>query len=393
MRTRKASLFYLTVLACCAAPLFAQPVKIYQDAALNEQPAAATPPAPAAPASEPAVEPPSKEARKMAQKEEMRRAQQVMEASQAINAGDIFYQAGEYAKASERYTYAYGIFQTTGLSSTGEQRAKSGLVQVKIKQAEVASQAGDFAHATALLDEAEKLDPTRKPDIDKDRAQIKEAQVKLAKQRVNPESTTNNPVLTPDFKDKVAAVQRLLFEGDRFFETGQYDKANDRYRQALVIDPYNKAARTKLDRLERYETRAADKARETTRTAALYDVERRWTEREQPVEKAALGEVAPAQESNIARLSKKLSAIKIDSISFVSQPIDEAVRFLAAKAKQADPTGEGINFVLKVSPTGGLRLQGRGSGRPRRPHRHPKPEQCLPGRGSPRPHPADEPEV
>ncbi|MEI9999051.1 MAG: tetratricopeptide repeat protein [Verrucomicrobiota bacterium] len=38
-------------------------------------------------------------------------------------------------------------------------------------------------------------------------------------------------------------VQKLLFQGDAYFRTGQFDKSEETYSKILILDPYNKAAR------------------------------------------------------------------------------------------------------------------------------------------------------
>ena len=40
----------------------------------------------------------------------------------------------------------------------------------------------------------------------------------------DPEGTTVNPAVTDEFKARVATVQKLLFQGDAYFRTGQFDK-------------------------------------------------------------------------------------------------------------------------------------------------------------------------
>ena len=288
---------------------------------------------------------------RMAQMEDVRRSQNQFVISKALDAADIFYNTGDYTKAEERYRFALNSSSPEGITAKFYARATSGLARVRIAQAADARKNSDYPRAFALLNDALQLDPSTQQVVDQQIALTKQEQIKDREERRNPEGIAKNPVVTPDFKDQVAAVQRLLFEGDRFFETGQYARADERYRQVLVIDQYNKAARQKLERLERYKQRAAEVAHATSREDAIYDIERRWSQRELPEVTQNGGDAAPAVESNIARLTNKLAAIKIDNISFVGTPVDDAIHILQDKAKQADPSGEGINFVLKLRPT------------------------------------------
>ena len=85
----------------------------------------------------------------------------------------------------------------------------------------------------------------------------------------DPEGTTYNPAVTDDFKDKVATVQKLLFQGDAYFRTGEYAKSEETYSKILILDPYNKAARDKMDHVERYKMRADGFRHEEYEQAAI----------------------------------------------------------------------------------------------------------------------------
>ena len=303
------------------------------------------------PAAVSAQDPDNATVAKLAQQEESRRQQNIFTANQALDSGDVFLQTGDLTKAEERYSFALKALQGEAPNSMGVARARNGLAQIKIQQAQSLAKTGDFVAANATLDEAVQIDATTAPAVAQERKRIAEEQALAQRQQMDPESTTNNPVITPDFRDKVATVQRLLFEGDRFFETGQYDRADERYRQVLVIDEYNKAARQKLDRLTRYKEHAAEVAKQATRANAIYEVDRRWTLDELPAQQSSGPVTVPVTESNIARLTAKLNQIKIDSIAFDKTPVDDAVRIISDKAKQADPDHQGVNFVLKLTAT------------------------------------------
>ncbi len=287
----------------------------------------------------------------VAQSEAVRRAQTAMQANGALNAADVFLKAGDTAKALERYQYAMTVTAPDGPTAPLYNRARAGAARTLLAQADEARKGGDFDKADILLQQALQNDPSVGPDAQKEQDLVRSDRKRYNAQRVNPESVTNNPVITPEFKDKVAQVQKFLFEGDRFFETGQYAYADDRYRQVLVIDPYKHGgpgeARPSLPL-----SRASGGSRQDD-DPRPGDLRHR-----PPLEPArassdhtASAPLNPANESRVAILTNKLNTIKIDNISFVNQPVGDVIRILADKAKAADPTGEGFNFVYKLTPT------------------------------------------
>ena len=126
------------------------------------------------------------------------------------------------------------------------------MAAAKAGQAGELAQNAKFAMAAAIkLQEAIDLDPEN-PAYPKDLADLKKEQIAYERQVDDPEGTVNNPAVTDEFKDKVATVQKLLFQGDAYFRTGQYDKSEETYSKILLLDPYNKAAREKMDHIEKY---------------------------------------------------------------------------------------------------------------------------------------------
>ena len=103
---------------------------------------------------------------------------------------------------------------------------------------------------TTLLQQAIVLQPDN-PAYPADIEELKQEQMAYEAQVRDPEGTTVNPAVTDDFKAKVATVQKLLFQGDSYFRTGQLDKSEETYSKALILDPYNKAARDKMAHIER----------------------------------------------------------------------------------------------------------------------------------------------
>ncbi len=184
-----------------------------------------------------------------------------------------------------------------------------------------------------------------------DLEELKKEQIAYEEQVRDPEGTVNNPAVSDEFKSRVATVQKLLFQGDAYFRTGQFEKSEETYSKILLLDPYNKAARDKMAHIERYKLRAAGFRHEETEQAAMESVNHKWTEDISPdivaVEKKEI--VDHSNQSNRALINHKLATIVIDKVNFEKLDIAAVIQFLQQKSKELDPDHQGINFVLRLT--------------------------------------------
>ncbi|WP_157895254.1 hypothetical protein [Verrucomicrobium sp. GAS474] len=302
---------------------------------------------------------------KVEQSEEAYRAERMDQIRKAIDAADIFAMNGDYAKAEDRYLYVIkNVDRNSPIGQSAYNRAVVSIAQVNMLEGQEAEKKGDFDGAILFYKKALAADPSNEKAVRRALARLDDAKQHDKIVRRDPEKSEKNPVITPEFKQQVADVQRLLFEGDRFFETGQYAEADVRYRNVLTIDPYNKAAQQKIERLEKYRYHAAETARDATRKEAMYQVDARWTEREIAESKASAQDPVSVSDTNIVRIQKKLNEIIIDNVSFNNTPVDDAFRLLAEKVRAADPDKQGLNFVLKLQPTVASASRGGDAGAP-----------------------------
>jgi general secretion pathway protein D len=166
-----------------------------------------------------------------------------------------------------------------------------------------------------------------------------------------------NRTITPAFAEKQDEVSNLLDDAQGYFATGRFDLAMKRYEQVLNLDPYNLAARSGMEQVNKQRTDYYDEAYNETRSRMLWLVDREW---ERPVRKirgtsrgtdaAALGQEANASKE---RIVKKLNDIVIKNIDLSGVTIREAVDELKRKSREfdtseTDPRLRGVNLVLKL---------------------------------------------
>ncbi len=272
-----------------------------------------------------------------------------MSANQAISDGQRLLGSGDYDQAADRFQYALDALTPGGVSATSYNRAEAGLAAAKAGQAQKLAGDNKFAAAATLLQQAVVLQPDN-PVYPADLAELKNEQIAYEEQVRDPEGTDNNPAVTDEFKTRVAAVQKLLFQGDAYFKTGQYDKAEQTYSKILLLDPYNKAARDKIDHIDAYAKRVAGVRHEEYELAAMEHVDHDWSEEISPdIVRGQSASLPSSSPSHRALITHKLQSIIIDKVNFDKLDIATVIQYLQQKSKELDPDHEGVNFVLRLT--------------------------------------------
>src|SRR5262245_55877091 len=127
------------------------------------------------------------------------------------------------------------------------------------------------------------------------------------------------------------------------------------YDRVLALDPYNTAARRGQERISNTKYQYGEEAYNESRARALWKVEEAW---QQPVRK--YGAVGPAADNKgrgietrgTAQMTNKMNSIIIPHVEFRDTTIREAIEFLREQAAENDPSGQGVNIVLRLVPLG-----------------------------------------
>ena len=266
----------------------------------------------------------------------------------AIPAGEAALARGKSALRARNYTAAYQEFKTAisylpdaVVSGKAHDEAADGVCKSGTVLAEARIAQGDYAGAEAILSEIlNRYDPNCR------RAQELAGNVR--------QPGYFNKTVDPGFINKVEEVKRLLAEADGYYQSGQYDKAMKSYDRVLALDPYNTAARRGQERIDNTKYQYGEEAYNETRARQMWKVEEAW---QQPVRK--YGAVGPAADNKgrgevrgTAQMTNKLNSIIIPHIEFRDTTIREAIDFLREQAAENDPSGQGVNIVLRLAPLG-----------------------------------------
>lgn len=212
--------------------------------------------------------------------------------------------------------------------------------------------ADDLALARERLEEAFAFAPEN-PRVLAERREIYASMgVELA-----PDGTAIWPegaAVSPRLMRSIVEVRNLMAEGEAFFNTGQFDQAESKFQQVLVIDPYNREARRNLRRVYEQKMRHARAAKFATREERLAEVNAAWESPiPQEVVAAYQGAGVAIDQSSAQSIERRLAQIIVPRVTFNQASINDVINFLNIRSKELDPSPEkrGFNFVSRIGDT------------------------------------------
>lgn len=150
---------------------------------------------------------------------------------------------------------------------------------------------------------------------------------------------------------RVEQVTDLLSKANSSVELGKWDQANALYDEVLRVDPTNVAARRGMERVEQLRGAYLKTAADQARAARLNEVTAAWEQKPAP----ALGSLAvadslatPASAQRRVSIASKLAKWRLNKVDFDQVSLQEVVEYLKVRARDADPEGKGLDFVLAV---------------------------------------------
>src|SRR5947208_15862697 len=277
----------------------------------------------------------------IAEREVHRRQVTIPEGEAALARGKSAMKAQNYSVAYQEFKTAIGYLPDAVVSGKAHDEAADGVCKTGTVLAEARIAQGDYAGAEAILSETNRYDPN-----------CRKAQELYAHLRT---PGYFNKTVDPVFINKVEEVKHLLADADGYYQSGQYDKAMKSYDKVLALDAYNTAARRGQEKIDNTKYQYGDEAYNETRARQMWKVESAW---QQPVRKyGAVGPVADnkgrgGELRGTAQMSNKLNGIIIPHVEFRDTSIREAIDFLREQAAENDPSGQGVNIVLRLVPLG-----------------------------------------
>lgn len=321
------------------------------------------PEAPVAPASVMTVKPPSivskpapkAEPQQAAREEIARRQEAQIAARQLTDQGMKLYSVGKYADAIAKLEDAFKILPRARATEADSVRAIRGLTDSYYSLANDAAKNKEYDKAKQLAQKALEYDPQNHG------AENLIVRIKAEESGIGPSMTARPKAILPDetpaFLEHRNQIKKLFREGKILLGSGQFDEAEKRFQQILLLDPYNDDAHTLLEKVNAARLGFSEQAADNYRTGMLWDVSRRWvpplSSQVEPPKPGATTPVAGESEA-LARIKEKLNKIILPEVSFRDATMTDVIRFLVDESRRLDlPTKEGVNIVLQTDSTGG----------------------------------------
>jgi general secretion pathway protein D len=289
----------------------------------------------------------TREARKLAEQEEIRRQALETQALKNLEEGYKQLNAGDFAGSIKNFENTLANLPERPATLEQREQAKWGLAEALYRSAWAEyDKRGNMAEARQNAEKALKLDPAHKG--------VDGLLKKIAKEEYR-QSLPLPPSEAPAYVEKKTEVNKLIKEGIQFYDLKEYTKAEALFEQVLVIDEYNVDAMRYLKKIEDIRYKISTKERDATVAGLMKDVRDAWNPpiREEvrlPEEVMARGAVETKTATQ--RLQDRMAKIMIPSIEFRSANITDVINFLVEASIAGDPEGVGVNIVLNLSIPG-----------------------------------------
>lgn len=277
------------------------------------------------------------------QKEAIRRQEILLRAVQEIEATESLVAEGKTEEAKRRLADILRTIPEQGEGAPVYEKAASLLSNIELTDARRALEQKKWFEARDGAIRALGFNPENAAARQILAAANRELGIK------NNDESTLNPAVDRKFVDNINRVQDLIKQGQDHMTTGAFDAAENKFNQALIIDPYNKVASKELKKLYGKRRIAAEVARYSSRQERLTETREGWTQKVE-TERAPELTATPVQPirrtSNFA-ISQKLNSIIIPSVDFNEASIADAANFLTVRTRELDPDGIGVSVLLR----------------------------------------------
>jgi len=220
--------------------------------------------------------------------------------------------------------------------SKGKDSQSGNIVDGRIALANRYKRTGRYDDARRLLDETIAADPSN---------EIAKKQLKYLDDPIR-----TSPALTYEHVknvEKVEKVRKLLHRGESYHNQGRLDDAISEYKETLRIDPYNKAARRGMEKVNAAKNDYYKAAYDSTRAAMLMEVDEAWETAVPP----AISE--RTSENKALTTRKKLQNTTLANVEFGEETtVKQAINFLRLRSRELDQSGsdstkKGLTFGFR----------------------------------------------
>jgi general secretion pathway protein D len=291
----------------------------------------------------------SSTAEQVAREEMVRRQAAQLTAEKLISEGEKLYSAGKYAEAVVKLEEAIKSLPRAPATEGDYNRVVRRLADSYTRLADAAFRGGDNPNAIQLARKALQYEPENRA------AQDIIVKVKRIEAGGTAGATATGPAgpeldQTPDFIAKKDQIKKLFREGKILMNSGQYDEAERRFQQILLLDAYNEDAAALLKSMDKMRIDIANDAADATRVHRLWEVADAWTppiSRDvQPPKSELTGGSIGSEALRQQKITEKLNKIIIPEINYREAVVSDVITFLSEESRRLDSEKVGVNIVL-----------------------------------------------
>lgn len=287
-----------------------------------------------------------------AREETIRRQELVIRAEKMVKDADQLAKNKKYSDAAAACEQVLKFLPKSPATEKLYQTAQHGAVDNRLRAANVALHDKNAAGARADASKVLAYDPNN--------SEAKSIIAKADRIGKGPEPVVAQPAIgrpdrAPDVLAKEERVKRLIREGRIWFESGKYNEAELKLRQALALDEYNTEAMRLLKRVHQEQQRTDLIEAQTTYEHRFRETTQMWNP---PPKRDVTLPVVDASQTSVSirekvSIEQKMNKIVLPEVKFDGARIDSVVAFLVEESRRLDPEKRGINIVLKLSDSVG----------------------------------------
>ena len=280
------------------------------------------------------------------EKETAKREQMLAPLQEAFAMSKKLVSDGQSAQGCELLEKAYAALPETLRETPLALDVKKTLAKLQVVLAEAAAEKNHWPEARRRALASLQYDPQSEVAL----TQLQQADEVLRRGTAGGEEV--NPALTTTFFDRLSSVRTGLEEAKALRETGQLQKAEERYEDVLQADPFNQVATEGIKKIYQERGLVAEKARDLSNLERRREVREAWNNIYPKNSSAAGGIVVSGAltASPSYALEQKMQKTVIPQVDFSGADLETIRRALISLSRtyDSDAGKGGVNFVVST---------------------------------------------
>ena len=280
------------------------------------------------------------------EKETAKREQMLAPLQEAFAMSKKLVSDGQSAQGCELLEKAYAALPETLRETPLALDVKKTLAKLQAVLAEAAAEKNHWPEARRRALASLQYDPQSEKAL----TQLQQADEVLRRGTAGGEEV--NPALTTTFFDRLNSVRAGLEEAQALRETGQLQKAEERYEDVLQVDPFNQVATEGIKKIYQERGLVAERARDLSNLERRREVREAWNNIYPKNSSAAGGIVVSGAltASPSYALEQKMQKTVIPQVDFSGADLETIRRALISLSRtyDSDAGKGGVNFVVST---------------------------------------------